>query len=232
MIITGMLLVFNHIKHEITRPFVKMLDTKEGHYYETESGKVYPSITTVLHSFPNPGIERWKQNTPNWEQIGNNSMAVGTALHTLAEGYLNNLSLNAQDFSNLEKDPMELFESLKPHLDEHINNIHATETKIYSDILELAGTVDLIAEYDGELSIIDFKNSRKPKLPSYVKQAKYFEQGAAYSQMWKECTGMDIKQIVIIVASWDNKIRAFKTTVDEHLSSLWDILIKYEYIKP
>lgn len=224
--------MFTHIKHEITRPFVKMLDTENGHYYETENGKIYPSITTIIHAFPNPGIERWKATTPNWKEIGDNSMAVGTKLHELAENYLNNTTSSPYMDNSFEKNPTELFEILKPHLDEHINNIHATETKLYSDVLELAGTVDLVAEYDGELSIIDFKNSRKPKTPSYMKQSKYYEQCAAYSQMWKQCTGTDVKQVVILVVSWDNKVRPFKVNVDEYMSSLWDMIIKFEYIKP
>ena len=224
--------MFTHIKHEITRPFVKMLDTEKGHYYETDKGKIYPSITTMIHAFPNPGIERWKSNTPNHEEIGKSSMAVGTKLHELAENYLNNVTPSPYLDNTFEKNPTELFEVLKPHLDEHINNIHATETKLYSDSLELAGTVDLVAEYDGELSIIDFKNSRKPKTPSYMKQSKYYEQGSAYSQMWKECTEMNVKQVVILVVSWDNKVRPFKVNVDEYMSSLWDMIIKFEYIKP
>lgn len=225
--------MFNHIKHDIARPFVKMLDTEKGHYYETNNGKIYPSITTMIHAFPNPGIERWKSTTPNWKEIGDSSMAVGTMMHEIAESYLNNQkTVKTLADDKYEKDPWELFEVLKPHLDEHINNIHATETKLYSDTLELAGTVDLVAEYDGELSIIDFKNSRKPKVPSYIKQAKYYEQGSAYSQMWKECTGMEVKQVVIIVVSWDNKVRAFKVNAEEYMSSLWDMIIKFEYIKP
>lgn len=228
--------MFNHVfMPEIKRPFVKQLDTKKGHYYQTESGKVYPSITTVQHAIPNPGIEAWKAREPNWKQISESSMAVGTALHNIAEDYLNNAKqrLDPNTGNNFEKNPWELFETaLKPILDDHVNNIHATEAKLYSDELEIAGTVDCVAEYDGVLSIIDFKNSRKPKTPSNMKQSGYYEQCAAYKEMWRFCTKMDIKQAVVIVCSWDNKGRAHTVNTDDYINSLWDTLIRYEAMKP
>lgn len=228
--------MFTHISMpEIRRPFVEQLPTEKGHYYKTESGMIYPSITTVQHSFPNPGIEAWKAREPNWQQISENSIKVGTALHEIAEEYLNNKPhpivgrYKPEDF---EKNPIELFvEALGPHLNEHVNNVYATETKLYSDELRLAGTVDCVAEYDGVVSIIDFKNSRKPKTPSNLKQSGYYEQTAAYKKMWQFCTKMDVKQAVVLVVSWDNKCRPFIINPDDYLSSLWDTLIKYETLK-
>ena len=55
-----------------------------------------------------------------------------------------------------------LFKISKEKL-KNINNIHALEGSLYSKHLGIAGTVDCIAEYDGELAIIDFKTSAKPK---------------------------------------------------------------------
>lgn len=225
--------MFTHIPMpEIRRPFVEQLPTEKGHYYKTESGMVYPSITTVQHSFPNPGIEAWKAREPNWEKISKSSMDVGTAMHEIAEDYLNNRPSKIYYIDEFEKSPVELFETaLKPHLDKHVNNIRATETKLYSDELRLAGTVDCVAEYDGIVSIIDFKNSRKPKTPSNLKQSGYYEQTAAYKKMWQFCTNMDVKQAVVLVVSWDNKCRPFIINPDDYLSSLWDTLIKYETLK-
>lgn len=221
--------MFNHVKLDIPeRPFVKMLDRNDGHYYETNDGKIYPSITTVLSINTKEGIDIWRSKVGRKEadRISKSSMEVGTKMHELIENYLSNKQLSMFDDSAYEKSPLELFEVVKPMLDEKIDNIHAIETKLYSDELELAGTVDCIAEFDGVLSIIDFKNSRKPKTPSRVKN--YYQQGAAYSTMWKECMNMDIEQVVIIVASWDNKVRAFTANVNDHKSALWNTLLKYE----
>ncbi len=236
--------MFKHIKHDIVRPFAKEEHTEDGHYYRTNEGKLYPSITTIFKLLDS---QEWY---PHWvnsimkkedltkdqaelrcKEIGRNSMNVGTALHRLAENYINNKNDEAYDSDGFEKDPHELFNILKPHLDEHIFNVHATEVKLYSDEMELAGTVDLVAEYDGELSVIDYKNSRKPKTPSQVKQHNYFEQICAYAKMWEFCTGQKIKQGIVLVVSWDNKVRAFKVNLEEHEEALWDKLLEYENYK-
>ncbi|NIT99623.1 MAG: exonuclease [Nitrosopumilaceae archaeon] len=221
--------MFKHKHHKVTRPFVEMLDTETGHYYKTKSGDIYPSITTMLHSFPNPGIDVWKARTPTWKKISESSMKVGTALHKLIEDYLGNKELTNYDPKDFEKDPYELFNVAKPELDK-LDNIHALEMKLYSDELKLAGTVDCVAEIDGVPHIIDFKNSRKPKYPKYVKDSGYYLQGCAYSQMWHECIGDQIDDMAIFVVSWDNKVRVFKEKVNNHVNELWDTLIKYELL--
>lgn len=225
--------MFTHVTMpDIIRPFVKQVEGVKGHYYQVDDGDIYPSITTVQHSFPNPGIESWKRREPNWEAISNSSMEVGTALHEIAEYDLNNKKHDGFGEKVFEKDPFELFnEALKPHLDEHVNNIYATETKLYSKTLQLAGTVDCVAEYDGVLSVIDFKNSRRPKTPSNLRDSGYYEQATAYAEMWKFCTEIEVKQAVILVCSWDNKCRAFKVNPKDYINSLWDILIRYEATK-
>jgi|SRR3990167_6051220 len=232
--------MFNHIKHDIVRPFAKEEHTADGHYYRTDKGELYPSITTLFKLLDN------KDWYPHWvnsvarkmnisyeeaeiecKKIGEGSMKVGTALHLLAELYLNNADPCLDKPDEFDKDPNELFKTLKEHLDEHVNNIHGTECKLYSDEMKLAGTVDLVAEYDGVLSIIDFKNSRKPKMPSDILKSHYYEQICAYGEMWKFCTNQKIEQGVILVISWDGKVRPFKIKLDDYLSQLWDILLKY-----
>ena len=124
-----------------------------------------------------------------------------------------------------------LFDPLSEHLNEHVNNIQGTEIKIYSDELELAGTADCIAEYDGEPSIIDFKNSRKPKSKSQCKSKNYFVQLCAYGKMWEFCTGQKIKQGIIIVISWDGKLKAHKINLEEYESDLYAKLVLVEQQK-
>ena len=236
--------MFKHIKHDIVRPFAKEEHTEDGHYYRTNDGKLYPSITTIFnlldpkewYPFWVAKIARDMKITPEeaeieCKKIGKESMSVGTYLHSLAEQYINNNEFDITVAGHTEVNLDELFEPLKKHLDEHVNNVHATEAKLYSDEMELAGTVDLVAEYDGELSVIDYKNSRKPKTPSQVKLHNYYEQICAYGKMWENCTGEKIKQGIIIVVSWDNKVRAFKVKLDDHENDLWNKLIEYEHHK-
>lgn len=237
-------MTFDHKKlDKKKRPFVKMLDTEEGHYYQTITGEIYPSITTVKSLvdpkewYPfwiakimreNPEMSEAEANIEA-KRIGKASMDVGTALHKLAEDYMNNEKnpekINGNSF---EKDPNELFIPLKKFLDEHVNNIYATESKMFHKELQIAGTVDWVAELDGVLTVGDFKNSRKPKMPSDILKSGYYSQICAYGKMFEECYGIKIKQGVILVISWDGKVRPFVVKLDDHYESLLDMLIKYE----
>ena len=87
---------------------------------------------------------------------------------------------------------------VKDILSERIGKVYGQELPLYSDHLRVAGRVDCVAEFDGVLSIIDFKTSRKTKRKSWCES--YFCQEAAYAIMWEERTGMPITQLVTIIA--------------------------------
>lgn len=222
--------LFTHIPHEqVKRPFVEMVDDPRGHFYKTESGAIFPSITTMIKTFTKDGIDIWR-NKVGWEnadRISKESTDVGTTLHYYIEQFLNNNQVVFTGDLDYAISPANLFNAVKPALAD-INNIHATEMKLFSDEMGLAGTVDCVAEYEGVLSIIDFKNSRKKKTKSRVKN--YAIQTAAYSQMWRECIGDDIKQGVVIIANWDFTTSIFKFKIDEYMKDLWSMIISYNEI--
>jgi len=113
-------------------------------------------------------------------------------MHTLVEHHLKNDDLpKVQPLSDF------LFKIAKTDL-KRINNIYALEGSLYSKQLGIAGTVDCIAEYDGELAIIDFKTSKKPKPKEWIEH--YFVQAAAYACMFYELTGIVVKKLVILMA--------------------------------
>jgi genome maintenance exonuclease 1 len=113
-------------------------------------------------------------------------------MHTLVEHLLKN-----EDLPDVQPLSQFLFKIAKPDLN-RINNIHALESSLYSKILGVAGTVDCIAEFDGELAIIDFKTSKKPKPREWIEH--YFVQCAAYACMFYELTNIPVKKLVIIMA--------------------------------
>jgi genome maintenance exonuclease 1 len=233
--------MFSNIKHKIYRPFVETAHTEEGHFYKTESGKTYPSITTVLkvldtkewYPFWVAKVARDEEITEaqaeiRCKEIGGNSMEMGNIVHKLAEEYLSNATVNKPSSKIEEIDPMDLFVPLSEHLTEHVDNVHGLEVPIYSDDLQLAGTADCIGEYDGVLSIVDFKNSRKPKTKSQCKSKDYFIQLCAYAKMWEFCTGQKIEQGVILVISWDGKVKPFKVNLSEYEADLYKKLVLVE----
>lgn len=211
-------MTFNHIP--IKTPVIETAHNSMGHFYSI-GGERYPSITTILHSFPNEGIEIWKRKTPNWKDIQKESLDIGTELHHKIELYLKNMD-NDDVISNRS---LELFYNLRPELDK-INNIQCLETYLYEPNLKIAGCTDCIAEYNGEKCIIDFKNSRRPKRDQYI--IDYKLQVTAYSQMFRYCTLQKIDLGVIMIANWDNTTSIFKVNIPDYEDQLLEVLEQYE----
>ena len=209
-------MIFNHTPIKINH-LIESAHEENKHYYKIDQMLKFPSITTILHSFPNEGINIWKARTPNWEEIQNESFKIGTWLHKTIEKYLRNEKLN-------DDDSLYLFDNLKPELDK-IDNIQCQETYLYEPNLKIAGAVDCIAEYDGVLSVIDFKNSRKVKRETYIKDYKL--QITAYSLMFEFCTGIKIDQGVILIANWDGTTSTFKVNINDYMEELKDVLNRY-----
>jgi len=190
--------LFNHVGDltpvEMT---AEMVDGKR--VYLTPSGNQYPSITTVIsnNSKKQAGLARWRARVGKEKaaNISARSAGRGTKYHSITEDYLNN-RLNLKEYSKFPL-PVLMFQHSKDVLD-RINNIHLQEAALYSDHLEVAGRVDCIAEFDGVLSIIDFKTAAEPKKVSYLYD--YFVQETAYACCLQELYNITVKQLVTIVA--------------------------------
>ena len=180
--------------------------------------KYYPSVTSVTGIRSKQGILVWRKRVGEQEanRVSAAATSRGNAFHNYSEKYLKS-TLCKEDKDH----PLAwyMFSSAKPHLD-RINNIHCLETPLWSDYLGLAGRVDCIAEFDGELAVIDFKTSTKPKRESWIEN--YFVQETAYAAMFLERTGLEVKKIVTLVAvEKDNSIQIFeKYNIDDYLQLL------------
>lgn len=194
--------------HNIVQIPIAIQTEIEGiRYYQTPEGKLYPSITTVLSKTSNmSGLDEWRERIgiEAAEQIMKDAQIHGTMTHKLCEDYLNNKESNGE-FLDIPKNH---FEKLKPYLHK-MNNIQGIELPLFSDEFKIAGTCDCIAEYNGDLSIIDFKTSKSRLMEHYDKVQKYFMQATAYSLMWKERTGTEIDQIVVIGSEETGNIAEF-----------------------
>jgi genome maintenance exonuclease 1 len=114
-------------------------------------------------------------------------------------------------------DAVEFFLTIKPHLNK-INNIHYQEQALWSEKIEMAGRVDCIAEYEGELSVIDFKTASRPKKKEDIED--YYWQCTAYALMYEELVGKPINNIVILMAVKDSTPIVFKEKVADHIPGL------------
>ena len=187
--------MFNHVDVDLPKLQRETIDGVR--YYsvpeEDELLKLV-SITSVTSHFNKEIFVKWRKKVGNEEadRITKAATGRGTDMHTLTEHYLKN-----EDLPKVRPISDFLFKISKGKLNK-INNIYALEGPLYSKELGIAGTVDCIAEYDGELAIIDFKTSKKPKPRDWIEH--YFVQCMAYGCMLYEMKGIPIKKLVIIMA--------------------------------
>ena len=155
------------------------------------------SITSVTSFWSRAKFAKWRKKVGEKKanEITRKATTRGTDMHTMTEHYLLN-----EDLPNVAPMGDMLFKIAKPTLNK-IDNIHALEGSLYSKQLGVAGTVDCIAEYEGELAVIDFKTSKAPKPRDWIDG--YFVQAAAYACMYYELTGIAVKKLVIIMACED-----------------------------
>jgi len=204
----------------------KMVDGKR--VYATPNGEFYPSITTVIGSNAKKqaGLARWRARVGKEKAaaISSRSASRGTKFHSITEDYLNNeLDIKKYKDSPL---PVVMFEQTKKTFD-RIGNIYLQEAFLYSKHLEVAGRVDLVAEFDGELSIIDFKTSAEPKREAYLYD--YFIQETAYACCFQELYSLTVKQLVTIVACENGETQVvIKPPKKEYLLQLIQYIDEYQ----
>ena len=187
-------------------------------YYTLEDGTKLPSVTTVLGAQKKEAIMKWRKRVGEEEanRVSKKATSRGTGVHTLCEYHLNN-ETNLSQKEGVRPDAFEMFVSLKPLLN-RINNIHYQECALWSKQLGMAGRVDCIGEFDGELSVIDFKTSKRIKQSEDIED--YYWQTAAYSLMYEEMIGTPIDNLVIIMAVEDEQPLLFKQKTQDHIEGL------------
>ena len=195
---------FNHVN---THSFPNLIakNTPNGRRYRV-GDSLYPSVTTITSHQKKDSILKWRNRVGEEEAnaISKRASTRGNKCHKLCELYLENKSI-----SKYSDDPlsMGLFYQIKPYLDS-IDNIHALEESMSSSLLKMAGRVDCIAEYNGELAIIDFKTSTKYKREEWIHD--YFAQETAYAIMFQELTGLIPKKLVTIIACETGEPQVFE----------------------
>ena len=203
----------------------KMVDGKR--LYSTPDGNFYPSITTVIgnNAKKQAGLAKWRRRVgaEKAAAISTRSATRGTNFHSIVEDYLNK-DLDIEEYKESPL-PVVMFEQTKKTLD-RIDNIYLQEAALYSDNLEVAGRVDCIADFDGVLSIIDFKTSAEPKREAYLYD--YFVQETAYACCLQELYSITVKQLVTIVACENGETQVvIKPPKKEYLLKLIQYIDEY-----
>jgi len=185
-------------KHELIElPELKSSLNFGRRLYETPVGDLYPSVTTVLGVMSDKsGIDEWRARVGEEEadRITQAAAARGTAVHAMCEDYVLNKEQNLAAKSPIY---VAVYKQLEAEIKANITTIYGVETPLYTDKHRLAGRVDLIAEYKGELAIVDHKTSNSVKRKDWIQN--YYHQVALYAYMLYERTGMMAKKGVIMI---------------------------------
>lgn len=210
------------IKHDF--PSLKRVDSPEGRVYQTPTGLKYPSVTSITGLLGKNEFFAWRARVGEEEanRVAARAARRGTAIHSLCEDYLYGKNPQPSMFDQ------QVFGSMVPHL-EKIDNIHALESKLYSDHLQVAGTVDCIAEYEGKLSVIDFKTSKRVKAKEDI--PGYFIQTAAYAVAFEERTGIPVSRLVIIMGVDDEEPIIFKEKRDNWIEQFFELRKEFRRLK-
>ena len=187
--------MFNHVPANLPRLERETIDGVRFYKVPNEDEFLkLVSITSVTSHWSREKFAKWRKKVGEEKanEITRKATARGTDMHSMTEHYLLN-----EDLPKVAPMGDMLFKIAKPTL-KKIDNIHSLEGSLYSKELGVAGTVDCIAEYEGELAVIDFKTSKAPKPREWIDG--YFVQAAAYACMYYELTGIAVKKLVIIMA--------------------------------
>lgn len=216
-------------RDELPQIDLDSVTTDSGRFYVTPTGQQYPSITTVLSAMQS---EEKKQSLANWKarvgeaeanRVNRVATSRGTGMHTICENYTLN---KAMPYKGQMPTAIEMFKKIRHVLDERVGTIYANEIALYSDRLKAAGRSDMIAQFDGIRSVVDFKTSRAVKKEGWI--TDYFLQSTAYAIMLEEMyPGIKVPQIVIIIAVEEDHSQVFVKKTADYREQVYQLFSQY-----
>ncbi len=216
---------FTKTSLELLAVELEQVNTEAGRFYKTPAGLLYPSVTTVTGLLGRASIQAWRKKVGEEKanEISQQAANRGTRIHQLAEDYINGDEIDVSKYTHYDA---EMFEDLKQVLDESVDNVFMQETRMYSDYVRMAGTVDMVAEFEGKRCVVDFKTSRKLKRSEDI--LNYYCQATAYAIMFEEMTGVPVSRFAIIIAVDGEGIQIFRGKRDDYVDTLMMLRKQYD----
>ena len=201
-------------------------------HYDVGDEKL-PSVTTILSATQSDekkaSLSKWRQNVGENKAdfIMNEAANRGTIMHRVLEGYL--LGQNHADFSDLGIEAGVMAQTIiESGIKDHLDEIWGSEITVYYPKL-YAGATDLAGVYNGRESIIDFKQSNKPKRREWI--TDYFLQLAAYAMAHNYVYGTNIQSGIILMCTKDNYFQKFEVKDEEFQRFSWEWLRRVDKFK-
>ena len=215
-------------------PFPELQTVKYNgmRFYETPEGLKFPSITTVIDKQrgKSEGLQKWRDRIGEEaaKLITRKAAARGTAFHHICEDYINNQDIEDHKGKNFLSWCM--FGEMKSLIADSVGKVLMQEQPMYSNEYKVAGRCDLIAEYNGDLAVIDFKTTTSEKKEEWI--TDYFVQATAYAKMCEEHTKLPVNKVVIMMVSenatvqiWEKAAKDFVPRLEEIIESFYDTVV-------
>lgn len=211
---------FNYTPVEISTSHLEVVNEDgNGRLYRTPSGMLLPSVTTVTGFEGKRGMEIWRSKNP---REANRVVERGHTIHSMMENLLKNEEVELTGNEDVDS----LYHMLREQAEKKITNVYALEQQLWSESIGLSGRVDCICDYDGKLSVVDFKGATREKYESGIQN--YFQQATAYSIMFQEITGRKVEQIVILIATETGIVQEFVKKPFNYVEGLVEAINKYK----
>ena len=182
-------------------PQAVKIETETERYYLTPEGHRFNSVTQVIGAMmPKQEIIEWRERVGDAEadKVVNIAVARGKAVHRTIEQYL----LGEQFPKKIMPATLATFQQMKKQIDQSLTTIYGIELPLFSYNLKLAGTCDLLGEWNYIPSIIDHKTSKYEKRAEDIQG--YFLQACMYSMMYEELSGQRLEQLVVLIGCDDS----------------------------
>ena len=200
----------------------------EKRHYAINDEKL-PSVTTILSATQSAekqaSLAKWKAKVGEneAERVKNTAGARGTKMHSILEGYI--LEENVLDLTETGGEAHRMANTIINQGFPDLNEIWGSEVTVAYPGL-YAGASDLVGIYQGRDSIIDFKQSNKPKRAEWIEDYKL--QGAAYAAAHDYMFGTNIEQTVILMCTPDCFFQRFLINGKEFREYKWKWLKKVD----
>jgi len=177
--------------------------------YEIGKEKL-PSVTTILKSTESlektESLAKWrlKVGENEAEKIVNEAARRGTAMHSYLECHVK--GGNLVDLTDIGQDASSMGQVIIEQGFNDLEEIWGSEVTLHYPEL-YAGQTDLCGIYQGRESIIDYKQTNKPKRLEWIED--YFLQLAAYAMAHDQVYGTCVEQGVILMCSKDGFFQRF-----------------------
>ena len=204
--------------NNITSPYpykeLKRKSVDGKRLYENPFGDPVPSVTTILDKTKpakaRQALAAWKKRvgTEEAQRITTEAADNGTRMHAILEYWAKNETYNGETTPLSKMMADVIIKNIENDLDE----VWGTEVNLCAPNL-YAGTTDLVGVYKGKPTIMDFKQSNKPKKREWIDD--YFLQGAAYGIAHNEMFGTKIENIAIFMCTKGCEWQLFEAGPEE-----------------